>query len=108
MWCSAGLSALARLFTLTHETAILDEGLTRLTSKAFYGNAGAMKGMARLIFGFGCCSVVLIGWTLGTSGLGYIGFGIMMAVMIFEGIIYNQVTKPKKEKPKDTNRRRRR
>ena len=67
-----------------------------------------MKGMARLIFGFGCCSVVLIGWWLGTSGLGYIGFGIMMAVMIFEGIIYNQATKPKKDKPKDNNRRRRR
>ncbi|MGC6536848.1 MAG: hypothetical protein ACON44_05780 [Candidatus Puniceispirillaceae bacterium] len=68
-----------------------------------------MKGLVSVTFGLFWALAAFIGWWVATSGQGWIGLGIMFAVMVVEGIIYNAVTKPKKEKPeKEKNKRNRR
>ena len=67
-----------------------------------------MTGIISIVFGFSWVAITFIGWWIATSGQGMIGIGIMIAVMIIEGIIYNAMTKPKKDKPKDTKKKRRR
>ena len=67
-----------------------------------------MTGIISIVFGFSWVALAYVGWWVATSGQGMIGIGFMMAVMIVEGIIYNAVTKPKNDKPKDTKKKRRR
>ena len=69
-----------------------------------------MKGIVSVFFGFFWSIAALIGWWVATSGQGWIGLGIMVFVLIIEGIIYNSMTKPKKEKAdkKTRNQKRRR
>ena len=67
-----------------------------------------MTGMISIIFGFSWVALAYVGWWVATSGQGMIGIGIMIAVMIIEGIVYNAVTKPKTDKPKSKNTKKRR
>ena len=70
-----------------------------------------MTGMISVLFGFFWVALAFVGWWVATSGQGWIGIGFMVAIMIIEGIIYNMITKPKKEKPdkgKSSRKRRRR
>ena len=68
-----------------------------------------MTGFISVVFGFFWVALAFIGWWIGTSGQGWIGIGIMFFVMITEGIVYNAITKPKKEKAdKGRNKRKRR
>ena len=67
-----------------------------------------MTGIVSIVFGLSWVALAYVGWWVATSGQGMIGIGIMMAVMIIEGIIYNAVTKPKTDKPKDKKNKRRR
>ena len=67
-----------------------------------------MTGFISIIFGFSWVARAYVGWWVATSGQGMIGIGFMIAVMIVEGIIYNAVTKPKNDKPKDAKKKRRR
>ena len=67
-----------------------------------------MTGMASILFGLFWVALAYIGWWVATSGQGLIGIGFMIVVMIIEGIIYNAVTKPKTDKPKAKNNKKRR
>ena len=67
-----------------------------------------MTGLISIIFGFSWVVLAYVGWWVATSGQGMIGIGFMLAVMIIEGIVYNAVTKPKTDKPKDAKKKRRR
>ena len=69
-----------------------------------------MKGIIAVFFGFFWSMAALIGWWVATSGQGWIGLVIMFFVLIMEGIVYNSMTKPKKEKTekKGRNQKRRR
>ncbi len=67
-----------------------------------------MTGIVSIVFGLSWVALAYVGWWVATSGQGMIGIGIMIAVMIIEGIIYNAVTKPKTDKPKDKKNKRRR
>ena len=74
------------------------------------GFLSLMKGMIAVFFGFFWSMAALIGWWVATSGQGWIGLGMMFFVLIIEGIVYNAMTKPKKEKTekKGRNQKRRR
>ena len=67
-----------------------------------------MTGIVSIVFGLSWVVLAYVGWWVATSGQGMIGIGIMFAVMIIEGIIYNAVTKPKTDKPKEKKNKRRR
>ena len=67
-----------------------------------------MTGAISIIFGLFWVALAYIGWWVATSGQGMIGIGIMITVMIIEGIIYNAATKPKTDKPKEAKRKPRR
>lgn len=67
-----------------------------------------MTGIVSIVFGLSWVALAYVGWWVATSGQGMIGIGIMIAVMIIEGIIYNAVTKPKTDKPKEKKNKRRR
>lgn len=67
-----------------------------------------MTGIVSIVFGLSWVALAYVGWWVATSGQGMIGIGIMIAVMIIEGIIYNAVTKPKTDKPKEKKTKRRR
>ena len=67
-----------------------------------------MTGMIAMLFGLFWVALAFIGWWVATSGQGLIGIGFMIVVMILEGVIYNAVTKPKTDKPKAKNTKKRR
>lgn len=67
-----------------------------------------MTGLISVLFGFFWVALAFIGWWIATSGQGWIGIGIMIAVLIIEGIVYNAATKPKKEKADKGKKKRRR
>lgn len=67
-----------------------------------------MTGFLSVIFGFFWVALAFIGWWIATSGQGMIGIAIMFVILIIEGIIYNAITKPKTDKPKDKKKKRRR
>ena len=67
-----------------------------------------MTGIISIFFGFFWVALAYIGWWVATSGQGMIGLGIMVVVMTIEGMIYNAITKPKKDKPNDNKKKRRR
>lgn len=67
-----------------------------------------IKGSLGAIFAAGWIVVIYLAWWVGTSGNGWLGLGIMMFVLIVEGIIYGQLTKPRKPKAEETKKPKRR
>lgn len=67
-----------------------------------------IKSSLGAVFAAGWCVVIFLAWWIGTSGHGWLGIGLMFAVLVIEGIIYGQLTKTKKPKSVDNKKPKRR